>query len=147
MRRSASLRANQENNEKGFLQIRVVSDNNEIPIKNARIEIASTGNPDQTLEQIRTNGDGLTETIELSAPPLEYSLSPSDNQPYSEYNLKVSADHYEDTIISGVQILSGEIGLQNIRLLVSRPISPSSSAVIPFGNTILPRSQKLRSSH
>ena len=136
MRRSASLRANQENNEKGFLQIRVVSDNNEIPIKNARIEIASTGNPDQTLEQIRTNGDGLTETIELSAPPLEYSLSPSDNQPYSEYNLKVSADHYEDTIISGVQILSGEIGLQNIRLLPSVTSESPYQPVVIGGHTL-----------
>ena len=107
------LKAAQDNIDEGFLQIQAVSDNNQIPIADATIEIANTGDPNTPLEQITTDADGITERISLNAPPLEFS---TDNQPYSEYNLKISAPGYEDTIISGVQILSGEIGLQNIRM-------------------------------
>lgn len=110
------LKATQDRIDKGYLQIQAILDNNQIPVSNATIQIATTGTPDTPFEEIATNSDGLTERIELSAPPLEYSMEPTDNQPYSEYNLKISAPGYEDSIISGVQILSGEIGLQNISL-------------------------------
>lgn len=110
------LKATQDNIDEGFLQIQAVSDNNQIPVSDATIEIANTGDPNTPLEQIKTDADGITERISLNAPPLEYSMEPTDNQPYNEYNLKISAPGYEDTIISGVQILSGEIGLQNIRM-------------------------------
>lgn len=116
MRSFHDLKATQDNIDIGNLQINAVSQNNQIPIENARIEIATTGNPNQPLEQLVTNIDGQTEQIELAAPPVEYSLEPSDNQPYSEYNLKITADGYEDAIVSGVQILSGELGIQNIYL-------------------------------
>ena len=92
MKLKKQLRATQENIDRGYLQINAVSDNNEIPVRNAKIEIASTGNPNQTIEQLETDNDGRTPNIELAAPPLEFSLEPSDNQPYSEYNLKISAE-------------------------------------------------------
>ena len=113
------ISATQENIDIGFLQINAISETNQIPIPNATIQIASSGNPNITLEEITTNIDGQTDNIELAAPPVEYSLEPSDNQPYSEYNLKISAPGYEDAIISGVQILSGENGIQNIRMTPS----------------------------
>lgn len=115
-----ALKATQDNIDKGYLQINAASVVNSIPIQNAKISIASTGNPDQTIEEVTTDRNGQSENLTLAAPPLEYSMEPSDNQPYSEYNLKISAEGYEDTIISGVQILSGELGLQNIKM---RPAS------------------------
>lgn len=119
MKYRQNLRATQDNIDTGFLQINAISENNQIPVKNATIQIASTGNPENTIEVLETDANGKTPNISLDAPPLEYSLEPSDNQPYSEYNIKVSAEGYEDSIISGIQILSGEIGLQNIRLTPS----------------------------
>ncbi len=86
------------------------------PIENAEIEIANTGNPDIPIEVIQTDANGLTERVALSAPPLEFSMTPTDNQPYSEYNIKIRAATYEQQIISGVQIFSGENGNQQIRL-------------------------------
>lgn len=136
MRQKPYLRAAQENSDKGFLQINVVSEDNQIPVRNARIEIADTGNPNNPIEQIETDRDGKTPTIQLDAPPLEFSLSPSDNQPYSEYNLKVSAENYDDTIISGVQILSGEIGLQNIRLSPSVTDQQTYNPTVIGGHTL-----------
>ncbi len=126
-----SLKATQDNIDKGYLQIQAVSDNNQIPVANATIEIANTGEPNKPFEKIETNPDGMTEQIALNAPPLEYSMEPTDNQPYSEYNLKISASGYEDTIISGVQILSGEIGLQSIRM------TPTATSGQPYNPTVI----------
>lgn len=125
------LKAAQENIDTGYLQINAVSDTNQIPIQDAQISIASTGNPNETIEQITTNADGQSDNIELAAPPLEFSLEPSDNQPYSEYNIKISAEGYDDAIISGVQILSGERGLQNIRM------SPSATNQNQYDPTVI----------
>lgn len=111
-----NIHALQNNIDTGYLQVNAVSSDNQIPVRNARVEIASTGIPDEPLEVLETNQDGKTQNIDLEAPPLEYSMKPTDNQPYSEYNLKISAPGYEDTIITGVQILSGETGIQNVNL-------------------------------
>lgn len=131
-----ALKATQDNIDTGYLQINAISENNQIPVQNARIEIASTGNPNQTIEQIETNADGKTASVALSAPPLEYSMNPTDNQPYSEYNIKVSAEGYDDAIITGVQILSGELGLQNIRMNPSATSNDNYNPTIIGGHTL-----------
>ena len=86
------------------------------PLSSATIEIANTGEPNRILESITTDQNGQTGYIELSAPPREYSMEPTDNQPYSEYNVKISAPGYQEGLVSGVQIFSGENGLQSIVL-------------------------------
>lgn len=136
MRLRKYLRAAQENIDKGYLQINAISEDNQIPVRNARIEIASSGNPNQTIEQLETDSNGKTSNIELAAPPLEFSLAPSDNQPYSEYNLKISAEGYDDTIITGVQILSGELGLQNIRMTPSVTSEQLYNPTVIGGHTL-----------
>ena len=87
------------------------------PIKNARIEISGTGTPNEILEILTTDESGNSDTVLLAAPPLEYSMFPSDNQPYSEYNIKIIAPGYEERIITGVQIMSGQTGVQSIPLI------------------------------
>lgn len=109
----------QSNNEfidNGTLQIQAISKDKQIPVRNAQVEIASSGIPDNTLEVTETDANGRTGNIFLDAPPLEYSMEPSDNQPYSEYNIKINASGYEEIIISGVQIYPGEIAIQDIQL-------------------------------
>ena len=130
------LKATQDNIDEGFLQIQAVSDNNQIPVADATIEIANTGEPNKPLEQITTDEDGITERISLDAPPVEFSMEPTDNQPYSEYNLKISAPGYEDTIISGVQILSGEVGLQNIRMTPAAGNERLYNPIVISGHTL-----------
>ena len=72
----------------GLLQVNVVNIENNFPIRNATVSISYTGSPDSTLEKLTTNSSGQTEQISLSAPPLDYSLQPGDERPYSEYNLR-----------------------------------------------------------
>ncbi len=107
---------NQSLSDKGYLRINATSSQTLTPIPDATIEISSTGNPNVILEKITTDANGNTETIELPAPPVEYSMSPSDNQPYSEYNIKITSPDFEEQIISGTQILSGETGQQDFKL-------------------------------
>ena len=106
-------------NDIGYLKVFATTENQLFPIKNARIEIAYTGEPNQIIETITTDDSGNSDTVSLPAPPLEYSMEPGDNQPYSEYNVRITAPGYEEQLISGVQILSGETGIQNVQMISS----------------------------
>ena len=88
-----------ESPDRGRLQVQVTSTIGRIPISGATISISYTGDPESKVEQLTTNSSGQTETLDLPAPPLEYSLEPSDNQPYSEYTIQVNAPGYELSLI------------------------------------------------
>lgn len=106
----------QYSSDTGNLNVIVTGTDSYSPLSSATIEIANTGEPNRILESITTDQNGQTGYIELSAPPREYSMEPTDNQPYSEYNVKISAPGYQEGLVSGVQIFSGENGLQSIVL-------------------------------
>ncbi len=102
--------------KKGRLKVNITSSLEMVPIENASVGISFTGSPDSSLEEVKTDSSGQTETIDLPAPPLEYSLTPQEKQPYSEYNISISAPGYESLLISGTQILPDVTALQNIAL-------------------------------
>lgn len=102
--------------DKGQLMVQVNSNTGARPISDASVEISYTGDSESVIEKIETNEDGQTEDIELAAPPVEYSMSPGENQPYAEYTVKISAPGYEPVTVSGAQILSGVRGIQNVRM-------------------------------
>ena len=106
----------QYSSDTGNLNVIVTGTDSYSPLSSATIEIANTGEPNRILESITTDQNGQTGYIELSAPPREYSMEPTDNQPYSEYNVKISPPGYQEGLVSGVQIFSGENGLQSIVL-------------------------------
>lgn len=119
----------------GTLRISVTNQDGFIPISQARIQLSSSGEPNRILEELITDSNGNTDTISLPAPPLEYSMSPSENQPYSEYNIKVIADDFDDEIISNIQIFSGETALQRVNLNKALP-SPIYNPVVIPGHTL-----------
>ncbi len=101
----------------GSLKISVVSSIGMIPVENATVVISFTGDPDSVLERLTTDSSGQTGIVSLPAPPLEWSLDPdSENQPYSEYNISVTAEGYEPVLVSGSEILADELSLQNIQM-------------------------------
>ena len=63
--------------DKGRLRIHVDSALTRSPVENARIRIFDTGQPEKALEEIGTDTNGNSETVELPAPPIEYSMEPS----------------------------------------------------------------------
>ena len=102
--------------DRGRLMVQVNSTTGAKPIADARVEISFTGDPESVVETIVTDENGQTENVELAAPPVEYSLSPGENQPYAEYNVKITAPDYEPVTVSGAQILSGVRGIQNVQM-------------------------------
>ncbi len=100
----------------GLLQVNVVNMTNNFPIQNARVTISYSERPENTLEEVTTNSSGQTEQIALSAPPLEYSLEPGDIQPYSDYNLRISAPGFKPVTIEGTEILPNATAIQPVRM-------------------------------
>lgn len=102
---------------KGRLQINVTSEITSYPVSEAEISISYTGIPESQLERLKTDSSGQTETVELDAPPVEYSLDEqNDRQPYSEYTLDISAPGYQPMSIAGTEILADVKAIQNVRL-------------------------------
>lgn len=126
--------------DNGTIKIQVTSTVGLIPVDNAKITISYTGDPGNALEQVSTDAEGQSEVLTLAAPPLEYSMEPEQlTQPYAEYTVEVEADGYRPVSIEGVDVFSGELSLQNVRM---EPLEVSEqdmkNIVIPantlFGN-------------
>ena len=124
--------------DKGRLRIHVDSALTRSPVENARIRIFDTGQPEKALEEIGTDTNGNSETVELPAPPIEYSMEPSENQPYSEYTFQIQADGFEPLSISGAELFSGSLALQDVRLPPLEASGDFQNYTIPahtlFGN-------------
>lgn len=116
--------------DKGRLQVQVLTAQQNRPIQGAKVRISYTGVPNSILEELTTDANGNTENIELPTPPLEYSLTPSEIQPYSEYTINVEAPDFDSVDISGSEMLSGE---QSIQTAILRPRNPEEfqDVVIP----------------
>lgn len=109
----------------GTLKINLTSAVTSYPISDARILLSYTGVPETTLEELTTDSLGQSETLSLETPPLEYSLDvTSDQQPYSEYTIQVTAPGYFPVTISGIEILPETAAIQNVAL---RPMDSSSN--------------------
>ena len=109
----------------GRLLVNVSSMISSRAVSGATVQITDSNEPEDVI--------GQTDTIDLPAPPLEYSLEPEAAQPYSVFNLKVTAPGFEPTVISGAEILSGQTALQNISLIpqFKTPNDDSVLYVIP----------------
>lgn len=123
--------------ETGQLQVSVTSQATAYPVPDATISISYTGVPDSMLEQLTTDSSGQTETIDLAAPPLEYSLNEAnEQQPYSEYTIQVEAPGYESVSVAGAEILPAVIALQNISLRPLRPSGPEEEVFVIPAHTL-----------
>ena len=100
--------------DRGTLGIRVNSSVGQIPVEGARVSISYTGEDRQMREELLTDESGETENVQLAAPPIEFSLTPSEIRPYSEYNISVEAPGYEPVFISGTELLPERTAVQNI---------------------------------
>lgn len=93
-----------------------VTDQNGNPIDGATADISITGEPESTLESIQTDSNGQTESVELPAPPFEYTENPGVTQPYSEYSIIVRAPGFAPVSINGIDIFSSRRSIQDVRL-------------------------------
>ncbi|MCM1089853.1 MAG: peptidoglycan-binding protein [Muribaculum sp.] len=111
---------------RGTLQVSVVSALGLIPVENAAVTISYTGVPEQIIESLTTDSSGQTPTVSLPAPPIALSLDPDAAvQPYSEYNITVTAEGYEPVLVSGSELLPDRLSLQPI---VMNPLETTDEA-------------------
>ena len=105
----------------GRLQIRVTTAAGAKPIAGARVRIYYTGEPENEIMEVTTDESGQTEALALEAPPLEYSVNFSEQQPYAEYTVEVSADGFEPVEVAGTEILPEVTAIQEIRMRQQEP--------------------------
>ncbi|MBR3761688.1 MAG: peptidoglycan-binding protein [Lachnospiraceae bacterium] len=100
----------------GFLRVFVIERTGLTPIENATVTIVYEETPDVEPREFTTDNSGQTPLVTLPAPPLEYSEAPDEPKPYADYTITVNKPGYEETIVTGSEILPGEISLQVVQL-------------------------------
>lgn len=126
----------QKATDRGQLQIHVTTERGFFPIKDASIRLSYTGNPTEIIEELSTDISGQTATVELPAPPLEYSMEPSEFQPYSEYTIQVNASGYRPINISGISVLPDKTSIQNVRMETATVENPLERNIVITANTL-----------
>lgn len=116
------------NIDMGFLQAKVISESALLPIDNARISITARGSS-EVIEELTTNSSGQSQTVDLPAPPFEFSQEYSDNKPYSEYDMTVEADGFDPLTMEAVQILPSRRALQNFFLFPAQSAIPTAESI------------------
>lgn len=123
----------------GRLKVQCFLGENYIPIDRCKITIKGKGEfaTDRVIT-LNTNSSGLTDVIEVGAPPIEYSLNEnSDKVPYSLYDITVERDGFESIIINGCQVYPGQVAYQicNMRN-ISRVSGMRQSIIYILPNTL-----------
>lgn len=122
----------------GKFQIKVVTIIGNRPVSGARVRVYVSGNPDNVLYELVTNTSGLTDEIELEAPDISYSISPSEPQPYAEYTVDVTAEGFEPAEVSSNEILPDTTAILEVRMTPLEESQQFTRIVIPphtlFGN-------------
>jgi len=100
----------------GTLYIHVICELGSRPVDTASVEIYNKNDPNTLLTRLYTNISGNISPLELPAPPLEYSMAPTDALPYSEYILVISAPGLRTVIIDSAQIFPNTVSTQRATL-------------------------------
>lgn len=98
----------------GYLQVTLFEQNLASPIAGGRVVVSKDG---EILYDVFTDEAGQTIEMELEAPPIEYSIAENEPQPYSTYDIKITADGYIDVIINGAQIFADRVALQRVLMI------------------------------
>lgn len=118
----------------GTLRVDVTSPEGR-PMENVSVEISYSGDPDNTIETLFTDSIGRTEPVTLPAPPLEFSETPSVEQPYSDYNIVIRAPEYPPISINGINLFPTRLSIQPVRFPFP-PMDPMGRIITIGPNTL-----------
>lgn len=117
----------------GTLIVQVASDplvKSLVPISDILVtvkEVSPSGDT-TTIAEFNTNEVGQTPPIELSCPPVDYSLDPLNTEkPYSTYRIETSSKDYIDSVIIGSQVFTNISSIQPITLTPTPPLESRSN--------------------
>ena len=116
----------------GSLIVFVLERGRLIPVEDATVTVVYEEAPEAEPRTFRTDNSGQTDPILLPAPPLAYSQTPDEPKPYSDYTITVNKPGYEETIVTGSEILPDEISIQVVQLnRLAQPEEPPVLINIP----------------
>jgi len=101
------------------------------PIENATVTISTTSVSEQQLAELKTNSSGLTELVDLPAPPFDFSQQPSDQQPYANYRISISASGFEPVVVQNAEILPDVTALQETAMSPAAQQAQTELFVVP----------------
>ncbi|MBA2905324.1 hypothetical protein FHU23_001722 [Clostridium saccharobutylicum] len=114
----------------GALKVQCFRGDNYVPIDNAKITVKGASENVRDIE-LTTNSSGLTQIIELPAPPLEYSLNENSNQiPYSLYDITVERSGFNPIVIRGCQVFPTRVAFQICNLEINLGRGPMRQSFI-----------------
>lgn len=117
----------------GKLNIHVVSDNSGFPIPDATVQITSENEPENIIEEAVTNNVGQLNDIELAAPPVDYSMTPSANKPVFGIHHSQSPLPVLNRIeINGAEIFSGETAIRTLLCFLLPQAKPTVRNFLSF---------------
>lgn len=98
----------------GKIKVQCFIGNDYVPVDRVKIKIKGKGEFATTNEiNLNTDSSGLTQEIEVEAPPIEYSLDEnSDKTPYSLYDILVEREGFDTLAIRGCQVFPEEVAYQ-----------------------------------
>ena len=105
---------------KGYLRVSVRAAREAFPIAGALVQVWNAdreGEDNGVMYSLRTDEDGLTEAVELSAPAAALSLTPGAAAPYGVYNITVQKEGYGSVENVGVPVFDGVVSTQPVQLI------------------------------
>lgn len=79
---------------------------------------------------------GQTDALRLSAPPLEYSLTPGSPQPYANYNIRITASGFKSVTIHGCEVLPDTFAIQPVQMEPEDDPAPQENPVVIPDHTL-----------
>ena len=131
-------------NSSGTLRVRTYTAGGALPVADAVVRVIGASEDVRLVSYSSlTDRDGLSDLFTLPTPDVKYSMSPNPaEQPYSLYDIEVTADGYFTKRINGVSLFSG---INSIQLVNMTPGSGSIVEEYPRGsvNYIIPQNTDL----
>ncbi|MBE6047208.1 MAG: peptidoglycan-binding protein [Clostridium sp.] len=126
---------------KGRIKVQCFQGDSFVPVEGSKVTIRPSSENSEARTNFRadvlTNSSGVTEAIEVEAPSIEYSQNPSDNAPYSLYDIIIEKSGFQDIAIRNVQVFPERTALQNVNL-IQAPNNRASRAqvIVVLPNTL-----------
>lgn len=107
------------NSRRGTARFRTFTARGAFPVVGARIVIShEIGGKPYIFYTLTTDISGQTPEIMLPAPPKELSETPDSKvTPYAAYNAEITAEGYNDVLITNMPIFEGVLSNQNVALV------------------------------
>lgn len=118
----------------GSLVVRVFTSRAQLPVSGATVIISSRveDGRHQVYSIQTTDASGNTKPFRLEAPDADFSMTPGDPTPFSNYSLVVEHPEYYLATFEQLQVFPGIETVQNVPLApLPRPASSGEDAVQP----------------